>query len=88
MILRYRAKNPVSAAQSPIWNQLDRCRRGIRKTGKGNKARYYKWDPSVAHGGEIEVYNARGDHIFVMDPLTGQWIKPARPGRNIKSELR
>jgi len=42
--------------------------------------RIYVWDG--LHG-ELEVYNARGRHIGVIDPQTGAIIKPAVPGRRI-----
>lgn len=42
--------------------------------------RIYTWDG--LHG-EIEAYNQRGKHIAVLDPLTGQVIKPAVAGRTI-----
>ncbi|HHQ6731809.1 TPA: colicin E3/pyocin S6 family cytotoxin [Staphylococcus aureus] len=32
----------------------------------------------------MEVYNSKGKHIGVMDPLTGKMIKPAVKGRKIK----
>ena len=33
--------------------------------------------------GEIEVFNARGKHLGAMDPVTGEMIKSAVPGRAI-----
>jgi hypothetical protein len=40
----------------------------------------YTWDE--VHG-EIEVYNARGKHLGVLDPITGALIKDAVPGRRV-----
>ncbi len=43
--------------------------------------RLYEWDG--LHG-EIEVYDKRGNHVAVADPVTGLYIKPAVKGRKIK----
>lgn len=40
--------------------------------------RYYTWD--TLHG-ELEVFNARGRHLGSIDPITGEFIKPAVKGR-------
>ena len=42
--------------------------------------RLYTWD---APHGEIEVFNARGRHLGVLHPLTGELIKEAVRGRKI-----
>ena len=42
--------------------------------------RLYTWD---ALHGEIEVFNARGRHLGVLHPLTGELIKEAVRGRKI-----
>ncbi|WP_133680532.1 colicin E3/pyocin S6 family cytotoxin [Paludibacterium purpuratum] len=42
--------------------------------------RLYTWDS--LHG-EIEVYNKRGRHLGVVDPVTGNLIKDAVRGRKI-----
>ncbi|WP_084258529.1 colicin E3/pyocin S6 family cytotoxin [Saccharomonospora iraqiensis] len=42
--------------------------------------RYYEWDHTHGH---IEVYNKRGRHLGVADPVTGEWIKSAVRGRRI-----
>lgn len=42
--------------------------------------RIFTWDG--LHG-EIEVFNARGKHLGVIDPITGLPIKPAVAGRKI-----
>lgn len=51
-------------------------RRWRRKDGK----RIFTWDS--LHG-EIEVFNARGRHLGVIDPIHGNIIKDAVPGRKI-----
>jgi hypothetical protein len=40
----------------------------------------YTWD---ALHGEVEVFNARGKHLGVIDAKSGDWIKVAVPGRKI-----
>lgn len=45
--------------------------------------RYYTWDS--LHG-EIEVFNKRGMHLGVVDPVTGIVIKPAVRGRGISKQ--
>lgn len=42
--------------------------------------RIYTWDS--LHG-EIEVFNCRGKHLGVIDPMTGLPLKPAVAGRTI-----
>lgn len=42
--------------------------------------RYYTWDR--LHG-EVEVFNRRGKHIAVVDPISGDIIKDAVKGRKI-----
>jgi hypothetical protein len=65
-------------------------RTNIREKGasvyKGDDGKYYHRDTlHTGKGAELEVYNSRGQHIGVADPLTGQ-IRPgsAIPGREIK----
>lgn len=43
-------------------------------------SRLFTWDS--LHG-EIEVFNARGLHLGVLDAVTGRLIKPAVKGRKI-----
>jgi len=57
----------VSRSGTGRWRDLD-----------GN---LYEYDGR--HGGELEVFNKRGEHIGVADILTGEMIKPARRGRRI-----
>jgi len=42
--------------------------------------RIYTWDG--LHG-EIEVFNNRGRHLGVLEPVNGMLIKPAQKGRKI-----
>lgn len=53
---------------------------GQRRWRSDNGKRLYTWDS--LHG-EIEVFNARGKHLGAMDPVTGEMIKSAVPGRAI-----
>jgi hypothetical protein len=41
----------------------------------------YTWDGLKC---EIKVFNARGDHRGVLEPVNGNVIKPARKGRSIR----
>ena len=41
----------------------------------------YTWDS--LHG-EVEAFNSRGEHLGVVDAMTGVPIKPARRGRKIR----
>lgn len=43
----------------------------------------YEYDGN--HGGELEVYNKRGEHLGVADVHLGSIIKPARRGRRISN---
>ena len=52
---------------------------GVKTWWDAEAQRYYQWD---AFHGEIEVYNARGKHIGVMD-VTGREIKDSVRGRKI-----
>lgn len=42
--------------------------------------RLYTWD--YVHG-EIEVFDKRGNHLGVLDPKSGVFVKPAVRGRKI-----
>jgi hypothetical protein len=64
---------------------LDECvsigfKNGEKRWRSRNGKRIYTWDG--LHG-EIEIFNNRGEHLGVADPITGCAIKPARPGRTI-----
>lgn len=52
---------------------------GQRWRAPGND-RYYEWDRLHEH---VEVYDKRGYHLGAADPVTGQLISPAKPGRRI-----
>jgi hypothetical protein len=53
---------------------------GVKRWRSADGKRLYTWDS--LHG-EIEVFNARGRHLGVIDPLTGEPIKDAIRGRKI-----
>jgi hypothetical protein len=64
---------------------LDECeslgaREGQKRWRSKDGSRIYTWDS--LHG-EIEVFNKRGRHLGVIDPITGELIKPAVKGRKI-----
>ena len=44
---------------------------------------YYTWDS--LHG-EVEIFNKRGMHLGVAEPVTGAIIKPAVRGRKIAKQ--
>lgn len=52
---------------------------GGRKTYRGDDL-FYQWDE--LHG-EIEVYNKRGRHLYVLHAITGEKKKDAVKGRKI-----
>jgi hypothetical protein len=52
---------------------------GERRWRDGN-GHIYTWDD--LHG-EVEVFNRRGRHLGALDPLSGNLIKDAVPGRKI-----
>lgn len=62
---------------------VDKLPRLPPKTGRPRWALpgggFGEFDPS--HGGEVEAYDKRGYHTGVLDPNTGDQIKPAEPGR-------
>ncbi|MBZ8173994.1 hypothetical protein FOG27_00435 [Staphylococcus delphini] len=64
-----------------MWKKFKSAKNGRKTSGSGKNKRYYEWDNTHK---EIEVYNSKGVHIGVMDPLTGKMIKPAVKGRRIK----
>lgn len=75
------ARNVVTKSDSPVWKKFKSAKNGRKTSGSGKNKKYYEWDNTHK---EIEVYNSKGVHIGVMDPLTGQMIKPAVKGRRIK----
>ena len=58
----------------------------VSRSGYSTKKEYYEWD--FEHRGEIEVYDHNGVHKKVIDPKTGEEIKPAIKGRDIKDKIR
>jgi len=53
---------------------------GERRWRSDGGKRLYTWD---ALHGEVEVFNGRGKHLGSLDPITGEMIQPAVPGRTI-----
>jgi hypothetical protein len=53
---------------------------GNRRWRNSSSDRLYEWD---ALHGELEVYNARGDHLGALDPESGALVKGAVKGRTI-----
>lgn len=53
---------------------------GERRWRSKDGGRIFTWDG--LHG-EIEVFNKRGRHLGVIDPVHGRLIKPAVKGRRI-----
>jgi uncharacterized protein RhaS with RHS repeats len=75
-----RTENP-GKQESPVWNDLDNDKNGIKTSGKGKKKRYYDWDHT--HN-DIEVYDKNNKHLGSMNPTTGEMYKPPVPGRELK----
>lgn len=73
----------ISPAESEFWQGLEPYRQGTRRSGSGRNTRYYEWD--YQHGGEIEVYDSRGNHLGTIDPRTGEPAKGPVPGRTCKN---
>jgi hypothetical protein len=76
----------LSRKQIPRPGFLDTCAYlgyvyGERRWRSSRGGLIYTWDS--LHG-EIETFNSRGDHLGVLDALTGVPIKPARKGRKIR----
>ena len=74
-----RRVNP-SRSENEVWQNLDKHRGGIKRSGSGRNTRYYEWDNT--HN-DIEVYDQRGNHLGSMDPATGEMYKPPVRGRTI-----
>ena len=71
-----RLVNPPKG-ESEIWKSFDNVKGSSTKTdGVGNNKKYYEWD--YTHN-DIEVYDAKGDHLGSMDPTTGEMYKPPVP---------
>ncbi len=72
-------KDILLPSQSPVWKALKPYRDNVKRNEKGD--RFYQWD--YTHG-DIEMYNARGEHLGCIDGKTGEQTKPAVKGRTIK----
>lgn len=64
---------------------IDRCKfigiRGGRRVWWDEQQQwYYTWD---SQHGEVEAFTRLGRHVAVLDPSSGQSIKPAVKGRAI-----
>jgi hypothetical protein len=53
---------------------------GQKRWRSDNGKRLYTWD---SFHGEVEVFNRRGEHLGALDPVTGDLVKEAVPGRRI-----
>jgi hypothetical protein len=53
---------------------------GEKRWRSPDRKRLYTWDS--LHG-EIEVFNARGRHLMVIEAVTGEFLKSGRKGRRI-----
>ncbi|MDE0155978.1 MAG: colicin E3/pyocin S6 family cytotoxin [Gammaproteobacteria bacterium] len=56
-------------------------RYGEQRWRSHDRKRLYTWDS--LHG-EIEVFNSRGHHLGVLEPLEGRLMKSAVKGRKIR----
>ena len=48
--------------------------------GDGNNREYYEWD---ALHNEIGAYDYKGRHLGALEPINGEFYKPAKKGRKI-----
>lgn len=77
-----RKENPRGPGESQVWKDLKPYKGKTKTNGKTEKEReYYEWD--YTHN-DIEVYDAKGRHLWSMDPKTGEMYKPPVPGRTIE----
>ena len=68
-------------ADRPFLDQMERVsRQGVQRWRSRERDRYYERDRRHGH---IEVYDRRGYHLGAADPVTGELIAPAKPGRRI-----
>ena len=64
-----------------FWAGLKPYRGKTKTNGESGKGRrYYEWD--YTHG-DVEVYDARGNHLGSANPANGEPTKPPVPGRRI-----
>ncbi|MBX3316542.1 MAG: hypothetical protein KF902_06725 [Phycisphaeraceae bacterium] len=80
----YFAEGNYAAPHGEWWGAQPKVpnRGQMKHNGKsGKKKRIYTWDGN--HGGEVEEFNGKGQHLGVRNPHTGERIKPAVPGRKI-----
>jgi len=62
----------------PVWQNLKPNKGGASRSHNGFR---FEWDRQ--HGGEIEVFDDK-IHIGVIDPVTGNWLKPGDSDKNGK----
>jgi hypothetical protein len=72
----------ISKAESIVWKGLQPFRGGIKRFWKGKRVFYCTWDATHGH---IEVFNRVGEHVGIMDTMTGiiDYSKKV-PGRILK----
>lgn len=63
-----------------VVDQMERVKRSGHKRWRDEKGRLYEHDP--LHG-DLEVYTKRGHHLGSMDPVTGEFSRPAEKGRTV-----
>lgn len=65
----------------PFLDQMEKvARKGGQRWRGPDGDRWYEWDRLHGH---VEVYDKRGNHLGAADPMTGQLIGRAKPGRTI-----
>ena len=74
--------SPVSRPEGDFLSRQERIgrKKGPARWRNGDGTRLYEWD---ALHGHVEIYNKRGRHVGVGDPMTGVQIGVAVRGRTI-----
>lgn len=73
------AYNPI-ACGAYVATLRKAFRKGFRRRWTDENGNIYEWD---SRHSELERYNRRGRHTGVIDPETGERIRPSIPGRRI-----
>jgi uncharacterized protein RhaS with RHS repeats len=74
-----RRNKGMERAESPVWQQLDPYKQGVRTNSQdGRGRRFYVWDHTHR---DIEVFDGGGKHLGSIRPDTGEFYKPAVSGR-------
>ena len=63
------------------WKTPMRGGGGMRRRWKDERGNIYEWD--YRHG-TVEMYDPRGRHLGEFDPVNGQKLKAAQPGRRVE----